>query len=759
MTHLLPLGDTGWSVWRDVLLRGAGFPAAGLDRFTAPDCAATADRHLTGEITGEVFAKAHAKAVDAESAQVCAVAADPLFREAVTWQNPGVLVALDGLVGAGPAGRRNVRRRDRENVVAGYWQRYTAKAETIGFFGPVCWGTLEPGAAGITLRHGPGLVRERRLYLEYWALAAYADRLAGDPRVRPWLCPVLPPHLTVENGTVPRPARPPAPVSAAEAGALRRCDGTVTAAGIVDALIAEQLVRRPADGFLLLDNLVDRGLLRWDLDLPQGLDAEDELRGRLAVIGDPGVREWALAGLDRLSAARARAAASAGDPAALAAALAALDDEFTALTGREPRRRHGQPYAGRALCHEETVRDLGLTVGGGLLDSLAPALALALRAARWLTAALAGAYEQALRELHAELATTGPVRLADLWFLAQGALFGTGERPVDAVAADFAGRWDRVLGPAGPGRIAFTAAELAPRVAAEFPATRPGWSAGRIHSPDLQLCADSVDAIGRGEFLAVLGELHAAWPTFDAALFTVAHPDVEALRRALAADLGPDRVRPLYPLDYPRTGGRLVHSLAGPTDRWLAFADAPGADRTRLLPATGATVSDVDGALTVSAPDGHSWPVLEVFSALVAMHAAEAFKVLSDRPHTPRVTVDRLVLARETWRTTASATGLVGPTDPVDRYLAVRRWRAALGLPERVFVRVATELKPTYVDLTSPLYATRLCRLVRAAGGEVPVVVTEALPGPEQSWLTDAHGRRYVSELRLQVTDQEGRAG
>ncbi len=764
MTHLVPLGDTGWSVWRDVLLRTAGFPVTGLAGFAAPDCAAVADRHLAGDVTDEVFRKAHHEATEAAAERVCEIAADPLFREAVTWQNPDVLVALDGLVAQGPRGPRNVRRRGRENVVAGYWQRYTAKTETIGFVGPVCWGRVEaegPGATGVTVRPGSGLVRERRVYLEYWALAAYADRLAADPLVRRWFAPVLGPHLTLDGRHVLRPARSPAPVSAHEAAALARCDGTRPAVAVVAELVADtdSGVRRETDGYLLLANLAERGLLRWDADLPQGFHAEHALRGRLTVIGDPTVRAAALAGLDRLTTAKERVA---GDPATLAAALSTVDTEFTALTGLAPRRRPGQVYAGRALCHEETVRDLDIVVGRHVLDALAPALALPLRAARWLTVALADAYREALRELSAELrADGGPVRLADLWFLAQGALFGAGERPVDAVAREFADRWARVLGladvPAGTRRLTYTADELAPAVAAGFAAARPGGSAGRVHSPDLQLGATSVEAIARGEFVAVLGELHAAWPTFDAALFTGGHPDMARLRDALAADLGPHRVRPLYPLDYPRTGGRLTHSLAGPTDHWLAFADAPGADRDRLLPATAAVVSENDSALIVTGPDGRTWPLLEVFSALVSMHAAEAFKVMTDRPHTPRITVDRLVLARETWRTTAADTGLVAGTDPAGRYLAVRRWRAALDLPERVFVRVATELKPSYVDLTSPLYANRLCLLVRAAeraaGGAAGVVVTELLPTPEQAWVPDAHGRRYVSELRLQVRD------
>jgi hypothetical protein len=759
VTHLVPLGDTGWSVWRDVLLRSAGFPADGLDRFAAPDCAGAADRHLAGHLDAPAFLAAYADATRASAAAVCEIAADPLFREAVTWQNPEVLVALDGLVKGGPDAPRNVRRRGRENVVAGYWQRYVAKCETIGFFGPVCWGTVEPGPATVTTKPGPGLLRRRTVHLEYWALAAYADRLAADPPVRAWLAPALAPHACLDGRVVHRPARRPAPVSLTESIALARCDGRRLAREIVDDLVRDERagVRRAEEGFLLLARLAERGLLRWDFDLPQGFAAEAFLRERIAAIGDPALRADTLAGLDRLARARARVAVAAGDPAALAAALSALDAEFTELTGLPPRRRAGQNYAGRALAHEETARDVAFTVGAGLLDALAPALALPLQAARWLTCALATAYGDALRDLYTDLSRDGPVRLGDLWFLAQGPLFGPGDRPVDRVATEFARRWERVLGPADGAWLEFSSAELAPRVAEQFPAARPGWSAGRVHSPDLQIFATSPGALADGEFGAVLGELHAAYATFNAELFTHCHPDLDRLRRAYAADLGSGRLRPVYPVDFPRTGGRLSASLSGPGDYWFAFADAPGARRDRLVPGGAALVSESDGAVLATGPDGTRWPLVEVFSDLIAVHAADAFKLITERPHSPRVTVDNLVLARETWRTTVGRTGLTQAVDQAQRYLAVRRWRAALGLPERVFVRVATELKPTYADLTSPLYANRLCLLLRAAlqaaGDDVPVTVSELLPGPSQAWLPDAGGRHYVSELRLHITD------
>jgi hypothetical protein len=340
-------------------------------------------------------------------------------------------------------------------------------------------------------------------------------------------------------------------------------------------------------------------------------------------------------------------------------------------------------------------------------------------------------------------------------------LFGSGERPVDRVAADFVARWAALFGldqvPAGTARLDFTSADLAAQAGLSFPAERPGFAAGRVHSPDVHVCAADAAALRRGDFFLVLGEMHAAWATFDTGVFTTAHPDPSRLREALAADLGYHKIRPLYPVDWPRYTGRIAHTLDHPTDRQLGFTTAPGADRARLLPVTAVTVSDGDGGLVARAPDGRTWPLIEVFAALVAMHAADAFKLVTATAHTPRITVDRLVVARETWRATVAETGMTDVAGEPATFLAGRALRRRLGLPERVFVKLGTETKPFFADLTSPLYVSVLATMLRRAreqgGPDVPVVFTELLPGPEHAWLTDASGHRYFSELRLQVRD------
>ncbi|MFU8874622.1 thioesterase domain-containing protein [Micromonospora sp. SL4-19] len=764
--HRVPLGGTGWSVWRDAILRTTGFPAAGLDLLSAPRAAAAADELLAGETGEDRYDKEFDEAVRAAAHRLSELAADPLLREAVTWQNRGALVALDGLVRGGGDAPRNVRRRDRERALLKYWQRYGGKNETVGFFGPSCWVTLDPDQPeAVRVRPGTGLTRRRWVWFESWALAAYADRIGADLSVRRWWPPMLRPQLAIRDRTVLRPGRPPVPLSPVEAALLAAADGQRSAADLVaDPAVG---LRRPDDGYALLDRLVERELITWDATLPVSPDAERVLLARIEAIGDPEPRAAARAGFDQLCAARDSVAAAAGDPERLRIALDALDGTFTELTGVPASRRAGQMYAGRTICYEDTARDLDVVFGAPLLAVLAAPLDVLLRAARWMANALADAYGEVFRGLYEELraeADGGPVALADLWFLTQGLFWGGGERPVDAVAAEFAARWAGLFGldalPPGTTDVRLRVADLADRIDEVFPGARPDWSNAVMHSPDLQICATDAEALRRGEYRVVLGELHAAWSSFDCAVFTPSHPDVERLRAALAEDLGERRIRLLFPTDWPRRTSRTSESLAGPTDRHLAFQAAPGGEPGRVLPTVDLTVTDVDGQLVATASDGQRWPLTEIFAELLSAHAVDGFKLVAAAPYTPRITLDNLVVARQTWRTTVGESRLATATGERGRFLAVRDWRRRLGLPEQVYVKLGTETKPCFVDLGSPAFANMFCAMVRAArvdGGDgVSLMVSEMLPTPDQAWVPDVAGRRYFSELRLHIVDTQG---
>jgi hypothetical protein len=202
---------------------------------------------------------------------------------------------------------------------------------------------------------------------------------------------------------------------------------------------------------------------------------------------------------------------------------------------------------------------------------------------------------------------------------------------------------------------------------------------------------------------------------------------------------------------------RLADLLVAPGDHRVGHAPAPVWDREQLVSVSALTVSDVDGELTARDGRGRRWPLVELFGEFLGTFAADAYKLVGAAGHTPRVSIDRLVVARETWRTTIGDTGLSEVDRYADRYLAARRLGRALGLPDRVFAKIGTEIKPCYVDLTSPVSISAFCTMLRTArtehGPGVPVTLTELLPTPEQAWVPDAQGRHYYSELRLHIRD------
>jgi hypothetical protein len=615
----------------------------------------------------------------------------------------------------------------------------------------VSWGTVDDAAA-TSVRTGTGLVRDRAVTFEAWALIDLADRLATDLDVRRWWAPALPPHLTVVGRHLHRPLLAPVELSERDAAVLARCDGATPAHEVVAGLG----LRTEADGYLLLDRLVERELLVWDAGLPLSPAAEPVLRERIAAIGDEKTRARAAQGFERLCAARDAVAGAAGEPAALRAALSTLDAEFTAATGRAPSRRAGQMYAGRTLTYEDTSRDVDLVVGRGLLDALAGPLDVVLRAARWLSAEFGAACERIADDVVGT--PRAPVRLAEVWPLVQGMLFDPEDGPAQTIGAEFTARWARLFGlPTDAAEVRLGAAELAGPVAELFAAHGPGWPSARVHSADIQACARDVAELDRDGTLLVLGELHPAYNPFDSALFSPWHPDPAALRAAHDAEFGP-RIRLLHGDDMPRNTGRARYGLIGDGDCELGVAPARGA-AGHTVAASAVLVERRDGDLTAVLPDGRAWPLVEAFGNLLTVLLLDSFKLVGPAAHSPRIVLDRLVVARRTWRTTVAATGLADVTGERERFLAARRLRGDLGLPERVFVKLGTEAKPCYVDLAGPAYVQAFATMLRTAartGPDVRVTFSEQLPTTVDSWLPDPAGRRYVSELRLQLTDPAG---
>ncbi len=695
---------------------------------------------------------------------VRAVARDARFREAVTWQNhAAVRSVLDAL--AEDRDMPGAKRKQREDLVASYLQRYSLKNDTIGFFGPVGWAHV--GHASVACGDAPVIataLAERTVYFEDWPIAALARQVAADDRYIAWTVPRLQPFLRIEGQQMVFPGGARVALSAEEAMVLRACDGRRSARDVALGLLANpfsQLGGEP-EVFALLRRFEAENRLELTFPVPT-MEARPEraLAQQFERIDDGALRQQALDALAELEAARHQVSAAAGDPGALQEALVQLDATYARRTGLATRRGHGDPYAGRALVYEDCRREGLLALDETWLHRLQQPLDMILHGARWFTVEVAKGYRTALAALLRTLAPAdGRLDLPTFWSHAHP-LFFQEPAPVHAPMAELTRRWATLLPPLQGRRIQLDPRELATRVREAFRCDAAAWTQGRYQSPDVMLCRE--DGSDSGPWMAVLGEVHVGGNTLLTNGFVWQHPDPQALLDARRADLGCGHLvpklsgagsqRPIrtQAIDDPAFGREVMFSRgAFPTD-----------PKSAVLLSELEVVGVGDSVQVRHRRAGWTKDILELLGDFLFLAAGSKFRLVDERPHVPRITLGDLVIQRETWKLPCSRFSAALAEDDAGAFVAARRLRDELGLPRHVFVKVPWENKPFFVDFDSPVFVRSLVKQLRNAlqRGTDPatqVSVGEMLPGISGLWLRDAAGRRYTSELRWVALDQQG---
>ena len=692
------------------------------------------------------------------------------FREALVWQNRQALGgSIAQLLDSAPNKNSGASARHaRETLVAKYLQRYCTKNDTIGFFGPVGWVRLTDDGEPIAVRPGAQLVASRNVYFEVWCIDAIAETLAQDPSLKYWTAPRRMSHLSLDGTSLQLPARPPLELSPQQAAVLEACDGELSAKEIARSLLRDPSLgfRNEAEVFQVLEQLRESDFIVWQLELPIELYPERTLRRILERIDDNDeLRRQGLATLTELEDRRTEVEAAAGDAAKLDVALGNLDAAFTRLTGASATRSAGEMYAGRTLIYEDCRRDIEIEVGPELLAALEDPLSLLLTIVRWFSFKIAALYKQLFREIYSEIAKRANSQTIDFvpfWYRIYPHIFGETKKPVNDVLAGLQERWAQILAvPPDVRGGSYRAEDLRARVLKTFDAPNSGWKSAIYHSPDVMIAASSVEDIQRGNFNFVLGELHVSNNTLRAAVFCTHHPAPAELVDYYNRDRTGTRAVLLIPNSrWPSRSARMFPTLSSSSDYRIQLSPDPHtAPRDKVLP-FGSLVVEADGDdLIARTRDGRvRVDIMDIFSDIPTLSIWNGFSILPARDYQPRITIDRLVVARESWTFAAADLDFAFEKTDAERFVAARRWARELGIPRFAFFKSSSERKPLFVDFDSPLYVDLFAAAVRSCEDEVAgrqqITVSEMLPAMDQAWLPDAGGRHYTSELRMVVVDR-----
>jgi hypothetical protein len=705
------------------------------------------------------------------------------FLEAVASSSPPVFADIR-------RGRLNARV---HRQLASYLQRFTAKNETMSFFGPINYGRVEPAAAGdVSVSWSGPLTLRRHTFLASWLVQGIARRIAFLPDILPWLVfrrkgfsqaptrgnrrgrlgdilirmGVVHPdqvrdalarqtgtrarlgEILLEQGLITASALTAALAQQAQSASVEggqsaedflpqlvgAADGTRNARGLAAALRVELP--------LVLEYVrigCDRGLLTHQLEVPAGVHRPlEDLMGRLAGIPGPRAREQ-LGLLEEVLVLHRRYSEAGPDEKVklndqlrtLARAHWGVEHTATAAATKPS----GDSPTPRGEGHNFYADRLPLReeCGGDLRITVSGERA----------AELAAKCQRPLELMaHSAVATRLAARRE------VGRLMGKREIPLWRLLTAVADRpipYDTSLSAAITAQLEDPSEPVYHLDRLSLPPLEPG-AIPVAASVDLLIRAASVEAWQKGHYQVVMGDMHDTVLVWGWALqFHDQRAEVES---QMMLELGklPREIPVVTALASRRTGlvpaefpGPVVEvgGVSGHASGWKMPLDDLVVRSDGELATLWSTNLDAEVCLY----NGELESLVHTAFALPRLRAVK----VQVRPHTPRLVLDGVVLQREQWLLSPESAQrlLACETDRERLQTGLALWDE-LGLPEYTFAKFKGERKPILVDVRNPLLMRVFVNLL---GQRDEVWLSEMLPGPEELWLR--HGEdRFTAELR-----------
>jgi len=644
---------------------------------------------------------------------------------------------------------RNARAGDRERHLLLYLQRICAKNDTFSEFGPTSWGKTDQQIRGLKIDIQPGIAA-RDVFLERWTAHATAAVMNADSEIFAELSPRLHPNgridkqmfIFTESGDT-------TPLTSEEAGIIERCDGKTP----VHALrVSPETIRA----------LVEKKILRCAVEVP-ALEphAFAVLREDVEKWRGGNVRAKWLSILQPI-AELPRKFAGTIEPKDRQGILDETRSRFQSLGAvRKPGDRF--LYSAANPIGEECFRECNFRIDEDLVNEVA------VEAAPWVdfwrdsyafiasrvAAGLRQVLEKAVSKkdamplpafLHAcdmaKLPLTGPglVGLAVMAFQEVKAVFRERLRP--HIGSE---EYELSLNDCHVVRENFS---------------YPKFDEYTYPSADLQIAAESVEAVARGEYQWILAELHPPPALLHHCMYW-ACPDKAALNDALARTVAgkPNFHFGFFAADFTaHTAVRLFDAL--PEFSNFVAPQRGNRDWRTVLPAEAEVYVDETNADVCVRKMGTREYLGSFARAWVIPLGFHPFQ-FGLAPHTPRLRCGHVIVQRRTWTVTHEefpAGDYTGVSR--DLVLAVERLRAQKDWPRHVYIRPTEQAlrrsgaegrdkdtKPVFIDLESYLFLEIFQRWLMKSG---ELEVTEMLPDADHLLWKERDGWRTF-ELRTLI--------
>jgi Lantibiotic dehydratase, N terminus len=654
---------------------------------------------------------------------------------------------------------RNSQERKRERHLLLYLQRIAAKNDTFSEFGPCAWVGREQPATGLKFEARPG-VAQRETFLERWCAHALAAVLNADAEIFPELRPRLNPNgRLVANRFIATDRGKTVELTPEQMEIVARCDGQTPVRELVKCPeIGDETELVPSNHeSQIIHDLVSKEVLIAAIEVPAMEPfAFEILRQDIGAWRNETLRKRWLAVADALAELAGRFGQT-SDVSQRNEIMTAARDRLASL-GAERKAGERALYAAANPIAEECHRECRFELSEALLDEVVTAAEpwidfwrdsyafIAARVAANLRALLEKAPAKNLPLPaflrfceNAKIPLTGPglVGMAHIAFQEVKAAFRERLRPHSEKA-----------------EYELTAEDCAV-VRKNF--TYPKFDEFTYPSADLQLAAESVDAVNRGEYRWIIGELHPAAATLHHCMWWSC-PDKPALSRALQSMIH-DKLFfhfGFFAADFTaHTTVRVFDAL--PQQAIFVSPQRANPGWRYVAPAETEVFIDDEGDVALRCGDEYLGSFARNWVIPLGFHPF----LFTIAPHTPRLRCGRVIVQRRAWSVSAEELGAGDFSGlSADLVIAIERLRAAKDWPRFIYIRPSEQAlrrsgaenrdkdtKPVFIDLESYLFLEIFHRWLSKAG---ELEITEMLPAPDELLWKEADGRRTF-ELRTLI--------